>query len=145
MVTGFDYLSKDQALQEHWLRRFVAIIVDSILIFAPISILLHTLGGFSWFFPWWWAGAILFLYAALFDSAIGGTVGKLLLHLKSVPITGQMTLAQALMRNVTKIFGPLLLIDWIIGMAVDTHDPRQKWTDQLAKTSVIRYDLPGRT
>jgi len=30
-------------------------------------------------------------------------------------------------------------------MAVDTHDPRQKWTDQLAKTSVIRYDLPGRT
>jgi hypothetical protein len=25
-----------------------------------------------------------------------------------------------------KIFAPLLLLDWIIGMAVDTHDPRQK-------------------
>lgn len=145
MVTGFDYLSKDGALQEHWLRRFVAIIIDSIIVFAPISIIFHALVGWSWFFSWWWVGAVLFFYAALFDSAVGGTIGKLLMRLKAVSITGQMNGSQALLRNVTKVFAPLLLIDWIIGMAVDTHDPRQKWTDQLARTSVIRYDIPGRT
>ena len=145
MVTGFDYLSKDQALQEHWLRRFVAIILDSLIIFLPISIIFHAFGGLSWFFSWWWVGAVLFLYATLFDSAVGGTVGKLLMHLKAVSMSGQITTSQALLRNITKIFAPLLLIDWVVGMAIDTHDPRQKWTDQLAKTSVIRYDVPGRT
>ena len=87
MVTGFDYLSKDQALQEHWLRRFVAIILDSLIIFLPISIIFHAFGGLSWFFSWWWVGAVLFLYAALFDSAVGGTVGKLLMHLKAVSMS----------------------------------------------------------
>ena len=145
MVTGFDYLSKDQALQEHWLRRFVAIVIDGLIIFMPISIIFRVLGGMSWFFSWWWVGAVLFVYAALFDAAVGGTVGKLLMHLKAVPVTGQMNLSQALLRNVTKVFAPVLLVDWVVGMAVDTHDPRQKWTDMMARTSVIRYDIPGRT
>jgi uncharacterized RDD family membrane protein YckC len=135
----------DQALQEHWLRRFVAIILDSLLIYVPLSILVSVAGGWHWYSVWWWAGALLFLYATLFDAQVGGTVGKLIMRLKVVPLTGQLTTPQALLRNVTKVFGPILLIDWIIGMAVDTHDPRQKWTDQMAHTSVIRTDIPGRT
>ena len=138
MVTGFDYLSKDGALQQHWLRRIVAIIIDTVVIYAPISVLFK-FAGMSWLFPWWFAGAILFLYASLFDYAIGGTVGKMLLHLKSVPISGKMTAPQALMRNITKIFPPILLLDWIIGLAMDTQDPRQKLTDRLANTSVMLY------
>jgi hypothetical protein len=144
MVTGFDYLSKDQSLQEHWLRRFVAIVIDSLIVYLPMSVLVSILGGWHWYSVWWWAGALLFVYATLFDSAVGGTVGKLLMRLKVVPLSGQLNTSQALMRNFTKIFGPILLVDWIIGMAVDTHDPRQKWTDQLARTSVIRTDVPGR-
>ncbi len=31
MVTGFDYLSRDKALQEHWLRRFVALVIDALI------------------------------------------------------------------------------------------------------------------
>ena len=138
MVTGFDYLSRDQALQRHWLRRFVAIVIDSIIVFAPTSILFH-LVGMSWLFPWWFAGGILFLYASFFDASIGGTLGKMIMSLKAVSTTGQMTLAQAFMRNVSKVFAPLLLLDWIIGMAVDSRDPRQKWTDQLARTSVMLH------
>ena len=145
MVTGFDYLSKDQALQEHWMRRLVAIVIDVIIIYAPIWFIFSFMAGWHLFSAWWWAGALLFLYATLFDISIGGTVGKILMRLKAVPISGQMNTAQALLRNVTKVFPPLLLIDWIIGMAIDTHDPRQKWTDQLARTSVIRFDVPGRT
>jgi len=136
MVTGFDYLSRDQALQGHWLRRFVAIVIDSLIIFAPTSILFH-LVGMSWLFPWWFAGGLLFLYASFFDASVGGTLGKMLLRLKTVSTTGKMTMAQAFMRNVSKVFAPLLLLDWIIGMAVDTHDPRQKWSDKMANTSVM--------
>jgi hypothetical protein len=61
----------------------------------------------------------------------------MLLRLKAVSTTGKMTMAQAFMRNVSKVFAPLLLLDWIIGMAVDTHDPRQKWSDKMASTSVM--------
>jgi uncharacterized RDD family membrane protein YckC len=113
-------------------------VIDSIIVFAPTSILFH-LVGMSWLFPWWFAGGILFLYASFFDVSIGGTLGKMIMSLKAVSTTGQMTLAQAFMRNVSKVFAPLLLLDWIIGMAVDSRDPRQKWTDQMARTSVMLH------
>jgi uncharacterized RDD family membrane protein YckC len=142
MVTGFDYLSHDKVLQEHWLRRFVAIVFDYVLVYVPIWAL-FALVGISYIFPGFLAGFVLFLYAALFESSIGGTVGKMIMHMKAVAITGNMSFSQALMRNVSKIFPVILLLDWIVGMAVDTNDPRQKWTDQVARTSVMLYDRPA--
>jgi len=138
MVTGFDFLSQDKGLQEHWVRRFAAIVIDALIIYAPITLLFRMLGT-SLFFPWFLTGGLFFLYCALFDAAIGGTVGKILLHLKTVSMTGKIDFAQAIIRNVSKLFAVFLLLDWVIGMAVDTKDPRQKWTDQLAKTSVMLF------
>jgi len=140
MVTGFDYLSRDKALQEHWLRRFVAVVIDAFVIWIPVSILLGLI-GFGWlgFLVVSVESILFFFYCSFFDYIIGGTLGKMMLHLKSVGTAGRMDLAQALLRNVSKIFAPLLLIDWILGMAIDTSDPRQKWTDQLARTSVIMH------
>jgi uncharacterized RDD family membrane protein YckC len=138
MVTGFDYLSQDKALQEHWVRRFAAIVIDALIIYVPISLLFRVLGT-PLLFPWFFTGGLFFLYCALFDATIGGTVGKMLLKLKTVSLTGKIDFAQAIMRNVSKVFAIFLLLDWVIGMAVDTKDPRQKWTDQLAKTSVMLY------
>lgn len=140
MVTGFDYLSRDRALQEHWLRRLVAVIIDWIVVWAPVSILFWIIGhGWFGFLVFSVQSILFFFYSAFFDYVIGGTLGKMLLRLKTVGITGRMDIAQALLRNVGKLFWPLLLIDWIIGMAVDTNDPRQKFTDQLARTSVILH------
>ncbi len=137
MVTGFDYLSKDKALQSHWLRRFVAIIIDAAIIYIPFILFFRFL-GFGSFTGFFLIGVLFFIYAAAFDMLVGGTFGKMLMSLKSVSTRGQkLDSAQALMRNISKIFGPFLLLDWIIGMLVDTQDPRQKWTDQLADTSVI--------
>ena len=141
MVTGFDYLGRDKALQEHWLRRFVAIVIDALLIYVPLSILFRLFGS-SFLFPFFLTGGLFFLYCAFFDAAIGGTLGKMLLGLKAVSTRGNLTMAQAFMRNISKIFAPFLLIDWIVGMAVDTSDPRQKWTDQIAGTSVILASHP---
>jgi hypothetical protein len=140
--TGFDYLGQDKALQEHWLKRFVAIVLDAVLIYTPVMAFNAVFGGY-YFGAGLLSGVALFLYASLFDFSVGGTVGKMAMHMKTVPMTGNMTLSRALLRNVTKVFGLLLLLDWIIGLAVETRDPRQKWTDQLAHTSVISADHPG--
>ncbi len=144
MVTGFDYLGKDKTLQEHWLRRFAAIVIDWLIILIPMDIIGIVLGrsviGFFWFSL---NSVFFFLYCALFDYAIGGTVGKMLMGLKSVSVSGKLDPAQAVMRNISKIFAPLLLIDWIVGMAIDTKDPRQKWTDSLVNTSVILISKPA--
>lgn len=144
MVTGFDYLGRDKGLQEHWLRRFVAIVIDWMIIYIPLTILgivTHSaLFGFLWLSL---TNVLFFAYCALFDMAIGGSVGKMLLGLKSVATTGKMDIPQALMRNISKIFVPLLLIDWIVGMAIDTNDPRQKYTDHLVNTSVILISKPA--
>ena len=139
MPTGFDYMGYDKALQEHWLRRFVAIVIDCLLIYIPFVVFASIIGG-HYINAGLLSGAALFLYTSLFDMAIGGSVGKMAMHMKVVPMTGQLTASRALMRNVSKVFGLLLLLDWIVGMAVETKDPRQKWTDQLAHTSVIAYD-----
>ncbi len=144
MVTGFDYLSKDQALQSHWVKRFVAIIIDSLIIWLPLLII-FSIAGLGLWFPSLIFGVLLFVYCALFESAVGGTLGKILMHLKAVSVTGKLNSSQALMRNISKIFPLFLLLDWIIGMLTDTNDPRQKWLDQIAKTSVISTDQPGGT
>jgi uncharacterized RDD family membrane protein YckC len=144
MVTGFDYLGHDRALQEHWLRRFAAILIDSVLIYVPV-LFISSIVSEHWTLAGSVSGVMLFLYSTLFDSTVGGTVGKMVMRMKVVPISGDMSLSRAGLRNLTKVFPPLLLIDWIIGMAVDTKDPRQKWTDQVAHTSVIVYDHPSGT
>ena len=140
MVTGFDYLSKDRALQEHWLRRFVAIVIDWIVIMIPFWLLSWAIsvGWFS-FLGIGLLGVLFFLYCTFLEYIIGGTLGKILMRLKVVATSGKMDVAQALMRNISKIFWPFLLLDWIIGMAIDTQDPRQKWTDQIARTSVMLH------
>ena len=141
MVTGFDYLSHDRALREHWLKRFVALVIDFAIVYTPIWIIWIAL-GLPLLFPGYFAGVALFAYSFLFESTIGGTVGKMIVHMKAVPIHGTMSPSQALIRNFTKVFPIFLILDWIIGMAVDTKDPRQKWTDQVAHTAVIVYDHP---
>ena len=39
MSTPADQLAKDKGLQEHWIRRFVAFIIDAIIIWIIIAII----------------------------------------------------------------------------------------------------------
>ncbi len=144
MVTGFDYLSRDQTLQSHWLKRFVAIVLDWLTIWVPLTIFSIIFGG-HYVLPSLLSWPLLFIYSAVFEYAIGGTLGKIIMHLKAVSTVGKLSTAQAFMRNLSKIFGLFLLLDWVIGMLTDTQDPRQKWLDQMSKTSVISTDVAGGT
>ncbi|MFQ6128320.1 MAG: RDD family protein [Thermoplasmata archaeon] len=138
-TTGFDMLG-NKALQDHWLRRLVAIIIDAII----VSIAVFILGIFLWFFGWFawgWLGGgfLLFLYSIVLETAMGATIGKKIMSLKVVGVQEQLNPPMVLVRNVSKIVGILLIIDWIVGM-LTPGDPRQKYTDRLIGCTIARTD-----
>lgn len=142
MATGVDMIS-NKALQEHWLRRFVAIVIDAVVVLIPVAILslfLPPLSLLGWGFGLW---QILFLlYCVALESFDGATFGKQLMKLKVVSLERPLDITAVLIRNISKIFIPLLFIDWIVGFAT-MGDPRQKYTDRLGGTTVKRTDPGG--
>lgn len=140
-ASGFDQFG-NKALQEHWIRRLVAIIIDNIIVWIPVFVLSFV--PFFWYFgllAWGWlsGGVILFLYSILLEIMMGATIGKKVMNLKVVGIQEQLTPMMVVIRNVTKIVPILLLIDWIVGM-LTPGDPRQKYTDRMVGCTVSRTD-----
>lgn len=144
MPTAFDLLSHDPTLRKHWIKRFIAIIIDGLLIFVPINIFMNifswTFGSYFWYFGGLISGFMWFGYSALLEYSIHGTIGKLLIGLRVVSIRGKLEIFQTMMRNLSKVFALFLLIDFLIGMIVETTDPRQRYTDRMAGTSVIVHE-----
>jgi uncharacterized RDD family membrane protein YckC len=138
-ATLLDYLSHYQGLQYHWVGRFVAFVFDAILVMAPVYVFLiflgWLLGGFLGFVGL--GGVILFLYSAVFEYKWGATIGKMIMGLKVVSIQGKLELPNAMIRNITKIYGLLLLIEFIVTLFVETTDAHQRYLDKLAKTTVV--------
>ncbi|HEV8595068.1 MAG TPA: RDD family protein [Thermoplasmata archaeon] len=149
MVNGLNIIGSNKALQDHWVKRVLAYIIDWIIL-VIISILLTLVlaptvwfgGGVGSIF----FGAGLFLYALIAilywviqEGFMGGTVGKKIMGLRVVGTHGPVDIVKAVIRNVSKIHGILLLLDWIAGLATE-GDPRQKFTDRFAGTTVVRTD-----
>lgn len=138
-ATLLDYLSHYQGLQYHWVRRFVALVFDVIFVLLPVYVILTLaswmLGGFLGFFGI--GGVVLWLYSAFFEYSMGGTIGKLILGLKVVSTKGKLDLSDAVVRNITKIYPLLLLIEFVITLVVETTDAHQRYLDKLSKTTVI--------
>lgn len=98
------------------------------------------------------------LYFVLMDVKFGGTLGKKFLKLHVVATTGKLDLSKGIMRNLAILGGiligamlgsfiflvgaiiGLLVIDVVLGLGA-TPDPRQKLTDKLAGTTVVRMDI----
>lgn len=134
-----DYLSHYQGLQYHWVRRFVALLFDAIFVLLPVYVVLALmswmLGGFLGFMGI--GGIVLFLYSAFFEYSWGGTIGKLIMGLRVVSTKGKLELMDTLVRNITKVYSLLLLIEFIVTLVVETTDAHQRYLDKLAKTTVI--------
>lgn len=142
MPTGYDLLEHSSALRRHWLRRVAAAIIDALIIFIPIRVLLlfidspyqDIIAGVA-------AGIAWFLYSCLLEGTYGKTIGKSLLNLKviSVKENENLSIHKTFIRSVPKIFWYIFLpLDVLIGLAID-GDPRQRWSDTIAGTSVIMY------
>lgn len=137
---------KDPRLQEHWIKRAVAYVIDSIIVGIATAIILaialfpifiaNPSSFFNLFsFPFA-MGLLYILYFTIAETMYGATIGKSLLGLKVVTKTdGKPSFEKAFIRNVSKIHGVLLLLD-LIGGFITSKDLHQKYTDRIANTTV---------
>jgi uncharacterized RDD family membrane protein YckC len=144
----------------HWLLRLIAYVIDGIIILIPTFIIYHfilvpaltptyTVYGIYTYYgvvPWWglWLispavfGILSVAYFAILDTAWSATVGKRLLGFKVQTTNGnKLTIGKAIMRNISKIYWILLVLDWLLGAFTQGNDRRQKYLDRLAGTTVV--------
>ncbi len=141
MPTAFDLIGHNQALQEHWMRRVLAIVIDAIVVsvvYLAITLPINMFRLDAIAFPFLW-GLILWIYSTLLETMIGGTFGKKLAALHVVALDGAMDFPRALIRNISKIHWVFLLLDSLLGAATP-GDPRQRFLDRVARTTVTRVD-----
>jgi len=146
MVSAINIIGNDQSLQEHWFKRLIASIIDNIIFWAIGTVLTVFVfqGWLTWRIPLVWSvfvpflsGIMFFLYAFILEAGSGGaTLGKKVMNLRVISTSGPMTPGKAAMRNISKIHGTFLLIDWLVGFATE-GDPKQKMLDRSAGTTVI--------
>lgn len=152
MTTGNE--SSSQFDMNHWILRFVALIIDNILLGIVAIVIIFGLGALLWggmyygLYLWGGFGYALLLpfilgvlsifYFALFESSSGATLGKKVMGLQVQMVNGnKVTFDKAFIRNISKIYGLFLLLDWLIGIATPGQDHRQKYTDRMAGTTVV--------
>ena len=143
--TVIQSFERDPKLQEHWIRRLIAYVVDSIIVFVATALLLALL-----LFPIFIAnpasifnllsfpfamGLIYIFYFTVADSFRGATIGKEFFGLRVKSNGENPNLERAFIRNISKIHWVLLLLDLVAGLVTST-DLHQKYSDRIADTTV---------
>ena len=143
-------------MANHWLLRIVAAIIDSIpwviiswviwwvLAFNGGAPLAAALGG-AWWAIWVFLVPIVYglfwvIYSTVMESsASGATFGKRFMGLQVQMLNGsRANFKKAFVRNISKILWIIFLIDILIGVATPGPDPRQRYFDRLAGTTVVQ-------
>lgn len=142
----------------HWVIRIIALIIDSIIIgiitwiltiFIAVPLLLtgafysFWLGyGYTLLFPLF-LGILEVLYFVILEVAWGGTIGKRVMGLKVQMTNGnRVTIDKSFIRNISKIYWLLLLLDWIVALVTPGADRHQKYSDRIAGTTVVQTSQP---
>ena len=124
-------------------RRFVAVLIDGVLMFAVAFVLSLIFGGaggegFSLSgapaFLWFLIGVAYFI---LMEAYVGATVGKLALGMRVVKLDGSpCDLTASLVRNLLRIVDGLF--GYLVGaILVWTSEKRQRLGDRVANTVVV--------
>jgi uncharacterized RDD family membrane protein YckC len=148
-MSGVDAIMKESKAQQYWIERIVAYVIDVIIVGVVLGILalfvaipFFLAGGFALagaFFGGFalLAGIILIFYFPITESMWGASLGKRVMSLKVVGKTGSNpTFVDAFIRNISKIYWLLLLLDIILGLAT-TKGYQQKYSDHMVGTSVV--------
>jgi len=145
LVSALNIIGNDKSLQDHWVKRLVAIIIDYLIFWVISSLLLwFVIFPLNWKLPFVWtifqpglSGVFLFIYSLVMESSSSGaTLGKRVMNLRVIPISGDMDTGKAAIRNISKIHGFFLVLDWLVGFVSD-GDPKQKWLDRVGGTTVV--------
>jgi uncharacterized RDD family membrane protein YckC len=156
MSTGYGSTGVQVDMGTHWLLRIVAALIDSIPWAIVASVLwwvlvwngtgaplYQTFAGF-WWLVWFFLvpafyGLLFIIYCVVMESsASAATLGKKLMGLKVQMLNGsKATSNKVLTRNISKIHWIIFLLDFLIGIATPGPDPRQRYFDRIAGTTVI--------
>jgi len=83
------------------------------------------------------SGILYLLYFALLEGTYQRTIGKSLLGLKVASVNNMpVNIEKAFIRNLSKIYWLLLLVDVIVGLLTDGR-PGQRFLDRVANTIVV--------
>ena len=149
-MSGIDAIAKDSKAQQYWVERFVAFIIDAVIVYVILAIITVAIaipallsGGATFFgavfggiaFLW---GIIFVLYFTFSESTQGASIGKKIFHLKVVSKTNaNPTFVEAFIRNLSKIYWLLLLLDVIVGLAT-SKGYQEKFSDHYVGTKVVK-------
>jgi uncharacterized RDD family membrane protein YckC len=139
MASAMDDVLENKQTQEFWLRRLIAIIIDWIIIYLPISIISSMAWAFGIFnqVPAIISGVLVLFYSALFEAELGYTIGKRIMKLEVVSLDGRpYDLVRGLIRNFSKIHGILLLLDLLGGIFMENR-PNMRYLDTVANCEVV--------
>ncbi len=138
--TAAERILSESTLQKHWIKRVIAILIDSIIVGLATMILgslTEALGIFNWLSLPFVIGFVYVLYFTATESFYGYTVGKRLADLKVTATNGKKpNLKSAFIRNISKIHFLILLLDTVGGFYI-SKDTHQRYIDQIANTTVI--------
>ncbi len=82
-------------------------------------------------------GILTVLYWAIFEYKLRQSPGKMLLKLYVSPTNKELTFSHAIIRNLTKISGFLLVLDCLYMVFKKTH---RRYMETIAETEVLRYE-----
>ncbi|HSB57643.1 MAG TPA: RDD family protein [Nitrosopumilaceae archaeon] len=121
-----------------WKDRFLAWLIDSVIITTAVSIpFMLTRDAFG--NPAWYCstGIVIFGYWVIMEYRYGQSVGKRALNIKTTRMDGQaIDLKDNMIHNFGKAF--LLPIDLIIGWIL--NDKKQRLFNRLSQTIVIKLE-----
>lgn len=154
-VSGWSTLSKDAKAQEYWVKRLFAFVIDAIVVNLVIglavaaTVLPSFIAGvlipgysppsspFGAFFGTF-TSLLLVLYFTVAEATYGKTIGKRVLGLHvAAQGGGRPTLGASFLRNLSKINWVLLLLDVILGLALEAGYMK-KFSDRYLGTSVVQ-------
>ncbi|MDD1769973.1 MAG: RDD family protein [Methanomassiliicoccales archaeon] len=140
MPIGYELLEQSGDFRRHWLKRVAAGLIDGAIVAVPISLALGAVSSMeAALLAGVFSGIGLFAYSAVLEGWFGQTIGKKLLRLRVVSLGDKGRFYQAAIRSVPKLFWYAFLpIDVFAGLAAE-GDPRQRWSDHAANTTVVAY------
>ena len=131
-------------MENLWGRRFVALIVDIIIltlfmyiVTAVIFLLFAGVGIFSVLNYWiFMAAIIIIVYFTFMEGKTNSTLGKNLLKLQVMTFNGNMGYKKAFIRSLSKILYIPLIVDVLLGFIFG--DSNDRILDKVSDTYVVR-------
>ena len=184
MPHTFSSIFANPTTKDHWIKRAIAYIIDSVILFVISFVIIMigamlfigaviggatsgnpvggVFGGLLILFVFILLAFIITILYWIILDAKGGTIGKKLMKLTPIALQGEMGYTKAAIRNGSKIVGGfigamvegavgiiligliieliIVFLDWYLGIT-SNEDPRMKFTDKIAGTTVIRTDI----